>query len=68
MCEFLRENPIIWGIKKSDYRRVDKKAKLWEEQDYVLGKPVEHLQGWLNHFGISTLGCTKEKAVTVRGN
>ena len=28
MCEFLRENAILWDIKKTDYRRVDKKAKL----------------------------------------
>ena len=46
MCDFLRENDIIWDIKKTDYRRVDKKAKLWEDQANVMGKSVEHLQGW----------------------
>ena len=28
MCEFLRENAFLLDIKKTDYRRVDKKAKL----------------------------------------
>ena len=46
MCEFLWENPILWDIKKTDYRRVDKKKKLWEDEANVLGKSVAHLQGW----------------------
>ena len=46
MCDFLRDNPCIWDIKKTDYRRVDKKAKLWEDQGKTMAKPVEHLQGW----------------------
>ena len=46
MCEFLRENPILWDIKKTDYRRADKKNKLWQDQANVLGKSVAHLQGW----------------------
>ena len=46
MCEFLRENTILWDIKKTDYRRVDKKKKLWEDQANVLGKSVAHLQCW----------------------
>lgn len=46
MCDFLRENAILWDIKRTDYRRVDKKAKLWEDQAKIIGKTVEHLQGW----------------------
>ena len=46
MCDFLRENAIIWDIKKTGYRRVDKKAKFWEDQGKAVGKSVEHLQGW----------------------
>ena len=37
---------LLLDIKKTDYRRVDKKAKLWEDQDKAMGKTVEHLQGW----------------------
>jgi len=46
MCDFLHDNPCIWDIKKTDYRRVDKKAKLWEDQGKAMAKPVVHLQGW----------------------
>ena len=46
MCEFLHANPMIWDIKKSDYRRLDKKAKLWEDQANAMGRTMEHLQGW----------------------
>ncbi|XP_014663104.1 PREDICTED: uncharacterized protein LOC106805847 [Priapulus caudatus] len=46
MCDFLCENVILWDIKKTDYRKVDKKTKLWEDQAKAMGKTVEHLQGW----------------------
>ena len=29
-----------------DYRRTDKKGKLWQDQGKTMGKSVEHLQGW----------------------
>ena len=47
MCDFLHVNASLWDIKKSGYRRVGKKAKLWEEdQGNAMGKSVQHLQGW----------------------
>ena len=46
MLEFLQENPIIWDTKKIDYRRTDKKMKLWADKAEELGKTVDHLQGW----------------------
>ena len=46
MCDFLHDNTMIWDIKTNDYRRVDKKAKLWEDQAQSMGQTVEHLQGW----------------------
>ena len=45
MCDSLRDNPMIWDIKKNDYRKVDKKAKLLEDQANLMGKLVQHLQG-----------------------
>jgi len=35
-----QDNPIIWDIKQMDYRKVDKKHKLWEEQAKVMGREV----------------------------
>ena len=46
MCDFLHVNASLWDIKKTEYRRVDKKAKLWEDQGNAMGKSVQHLQGW----------------------
>ena len=46
MCEFLRENPIIWNPKMSNYHRLDLKGKLWEDQASKMAKTVDHLQGW----------------------
>ena len=46
MLEFLHGNPILWNVKLTEYRRVDKKAKLWEDQGKLMGKSSEHLQGW----------------------
>lgn len=46
MLEFLQEHEMLWDIKQTDYRRTDKKGKLWEDQAKLMGKTVEHLQGW----------------------
>jgi len=43
MRDFLRENAILCDIKKTDYSRVDTKAKLWDDQAKAMGKTVEHL-------------------------
>jgi len=62
MCEFLRENAILWDIKKTDYRRVDKKKKLWEDQANVLGKSVAHLQGWFKSLRDTNTRLHKKKS------
>ncbi|KAJ3584092.1 hypothetical protein NHX12_014588 [Muraenolepis orangiensis] len=41
MCDFFRENAILWDIKKTDYRRVDKKAMLREDLAKAMGKTVK---------------------------
>ncbi|XP_071511360.1 uncharacterized protein [Diadema antillarum] len=46
MCDFIRKNNILWDIKKTGYRRLDKKAKLWRDQAKIMGKTAQHLQGW----------------------
>jgi len=62
MCEFLRENAILWDIKKTDYRRVDKKKKLWEDQANALGKSVAHLQGWFKSLRDTNTRLHKKKS------
>ena len=46
VLEFLKENPLLWDIKKIDYRNTAKKDRVWKEQAVTMEKSVEHLQGW----------------------
>ncbi|XP_078322978.1 uncharacterized protein LOC111137035 [Crassostrea virginica] len=46
MLEFLQENSMLWDIKLTDFRRTDKKNKIWDEQSKRLGKTPEYLKGW----------------------
>ena len=64
MCEFLRENAFLWDIKKTDYRRVDKKAKFWEDQatSKCMGKTAEHLQGWFKSLRDTHTRLDKKKS------
>lgn len=62
MCDFLRENTILWDIKKTDYRRVDKKSKVWEDQAMAMGKTVEHLQGWFKSLRDTYTRLDKKKS------
>ncbi|XP_054629864.1 uncharacterized protein LOC129179970 isoform X2 [Dunckerocampus dactyliophorus] len=62
MCNFLRENTILWDIKKTDYRRVDKKAKLWRNQAKAMEKTVKHLQGWFKSLRDTHTRLDKKKS------
>lgn len=46
MLEFLQENPMLWDIKLTDFRRTVKKNKIWDEQRKRLDKTPEYLKGW----------------------
>ena len=45
MLDFIRDNSVLWNLKMTDYRRKDKKAKLWVDQAALMGKSVENLKG-----------------------
>ena len=32
MPEFIRDNPVLWNVKMTDYRRKDKEDNIWEDQ------------------------------------
>ena len=38
MLDFIRENPIIWNVKITDYRRADKRNALWQNQAEKMGR------------------------------
>ncbi|XP_029308296.1 uncharacterized protein LOC115021781 [Cottoperca gobio] len=62
MLEFLTENPIIWDRKRSDYRRVHKKGKLWHDQGILMEKPDFHLQGWFKSLRDTNTRLHKNKS------
>ena len=45
MLEFLQDNPVLWNLKMTDYRRTDKKGKILEDQAQRMGKTSELLRG-----------------------
>jgi hypothetical protein len=46
MLEFIMDNPVLWNVKMTDYRRKDKKDKIWEEQAQQIDKTADTLKGW----------------------
>jgi len=46
MLDFLRDNPILWNLKMTDYRRKDKKDKIWEDQAQLMNRDTDLLKGW----------------------
>jgi hypothetical protein len=46
MLDFLRDNPVLWNMKMTDYRRKDKKDKIWEDQAQLMNRTTDTLKGW----------------------
>jgi hypothetical protein len=46
MMEFIRDNPMLWNIKMTDYRRKDKKDKIWEDQAQLMEETADNLKVW----------------------
>ena len=46
MLEFIRDNPVLWNVKMTEYRRKDKKDKIWEDQAQLMEKTADTLKGW----------------------
>ena len=61
MLDFLRDNPILWDIKKMDYRNKQKKDKLWDDQARAMGKTPDHLQGWFKSLRDTNTRLDKKK-------
>ena len=62
MLEFLEEHPLLWDIKLTDYRRTDKKNKLWDEQAAKLGKTADYLKGWFKSLRDNYTRLDKKKS------
>ncbi|XP_013869559.1 uncharacterized protein LOC106521510 isoform X2 [Austrofundulus limnaeus] len=68
MLEFLQEFPMLWDIKRTDYRRKEKKNKLWEDQGERMGKPAYYLRGWFKSLRDNYTRLSKRKREHVAPN
>ena len=57
MLEFICDNPVPWNVKITDYRRKDKKDKIWEDQ--------AHLMAGSDHCVTPTHAFTRTRAAMV---
>ncbi|XP_051807878.1 FK506-binding protein 5-like [Acanthochromis polyacanthus] len=62
MLDFIRDNPILWNVKLTDYRRKDKKEKLWQEQAELMDRSSETLQGWFRSLRDTNTRLDKKKS------
>ena len=62
MLEFIRDNPVLWNIKMTDYRRKDKKDKIWEDQAQLMEKTADTLKGWFRSLRDSHTRFDKKKS------
>ena len=46
MLEFIRDNPALWNVKMTDYRRKEKKDKIWKDQAQLMEKTADPRKGW----------------------
>ena len=45
MLEFIIDKRVLWNAKMTDYRRKDKKDKIWEDQAQLMEKTSDTLKG-----------------------
>lgn len=62
MLEFLQDNPVLWNVKMTDYRRTDKKGKIWEDQAQRMDKTSELLRGWFKSLRDNHTRLDKKKS------
>ncbi|XP_028417941.1 uncharacterized protein LOC114542634 [Dendronephthya gigantea] len=62
MLEFIMDNPVLWNVKMTDYRRKDKKEKIWEEQAHQMNKTVDILKGWFRSLRDTHTRLDKKKS------
>jgi hypothetical protein len=62
MLEFIRDNPVLWNVKMTDYRRTDKKDKIWEDQAQLMEKTADTLKGWFRSLRDTHTRLDKKKS------
>ena len=62
MLDFIRENPMLWNVKMTDYRNKDKKNKIWNDQAELVGRNSENLKGWFRSLRDTHTRLDKKKS------
>ena len=62
MLEFIRDNPVLWNVKMTDYRRKDKKDKIWDDQAPRMEKQADTLKGWFRSLRDTHTRLDKKKS------
>lgn len=62
MLEFIRDNPVLWNVKMTDYRRKDKKDKIWEDQANLMAKTADALKVWFRSLRDTHTRLDKKKS------
>ena len=62
MLEFIMDNPVLWNVKMTDYRRKDKKNKIWDEQAQQMDKTADTLKGWFRSLHDTHTRLDKKKS------
>ncbi|XP_028415613.1 sushi domain-containing protein 2-like [Dendronephthya gigantea] len=56
------DNPVLWNVKMTNYRRKDKKENIWEEQAHQMNKTVDILKGWFRSLRDTNTRLDKKKS------
>ena len=62
MLDFIRDNPMLWNVKMTDYRNKDKKNKIWADQAELMGRTAENLKGWFRSLRDTHTRLDKKKS------
>jgi hypothetical protein len=62
MVDFLRDNPILWNIRLTDYRRKDKQEQIWGDQATKMDKNPELLKIWFKSLRDNHTRLLKKKS------
>jgi hypothetical protein len=62
MLEFIIDNPVLWNVKMTDYRRKDKKDKIWEDQAQLMEKTADTLKVWFRSLRDTHTRLDKKKS------
>ena len=65
MLAFIRDNPVLWNVKMTDYMRKDTKDQIWEDQVQLMEKKPTHSRAGSGHCVTLTHALARRRAAMV---